>query len=239
MILMDHSLDCRYLKILPQFSAQSHRPCDQPFLSSAYISSLLPCEMGFPTLVTLTRCSKVLRGWIGELTTGDREKLSLWGIPPRLLKTAEVEVSRHLLCAAARFWKLAHHVFYFGRTELTPTLEEVRQICSFSKLMGPTVFMRWDGYIAVLRQLTGLSTVECKHKLIYTDGPTPMLHLEYFDQVAKKCAVLEYELWLRGFVTRFLGELIFSHGRMTVVIKIAEIAPVVVTQQIDLAPVVL
>ena len=86
--------------------------------------------------------SEVLRGWIGELTVGDREKLCLWGIPSKLLNIAEVEVSRHLLCAAARFWKPGHHVFYFGKTELTPTLEEVRRICSFSKLLGPTMFMR-------------------------------------------------------------------------------------------------
>ena len=42
-----------------------------------------------------------------------------------------------------------------------------------------------------------------------------------------------------GFVTCFLGELIFNHDRMTVAIEVAEIALVVVTQQIDLAPVVL
>ena len=41
------------------------------------------------------------------------------------------------------------------------------------------------------------------------------------------------------FITRFLGKLIFSHGRMTVAIEVAEIALTVVTQQIDLAPVVL
>ena len=66
-----------------------------------------------------------------------------------------------------------------------------------------------------------------------------MLRLEYFDQVAKKRTALGYELWLRGFVTYFVGELIFSHGRMTVAIEIAEIALAVVTRQIDLAPVVL
>ena len=42
-----------------------------------------------------------------------------------------------------------------------------------------------------------------------------------------------------GFVTRFLGELVFSHGRLTVAIEIAEIALAVVTRQIDLALVVL
>ena len=67
----------------------------------------------------------LLQGWIGELTVGDREKLSLWGVLPRLLKIAEVDVNRHLLCAAAKFWKPVHHVFHFGKTELTPTLEEV------------------------------------------------------------------------------------------------------------------
>ena len=41
------------------------------------------------------------------------------------------------------------------------------------------------------------------------------------------------------FVTRFLGELIFSHVQMTVAIEVTEIALTVVTQQIDLAPVVL
>ena len=51
----------------------------------------------------------------------------------------------------------------------------------------------------------------------------------YFDEVAKKCAELGDELWLRGFVTRFLGKLVFSHGRMTVAIEIAEIALAVVT----------
>ena len=143
------------------------------------------------------------------------------------------------MCAAARFWKLVHHVFRFGRTELTPTMEEVNQICGFSKLMGLVVFMRHDGYVAVLSQLIGLSTVDCKKRLISIDGPVPMLRLNYFDEVAKKRIALGDELWLRGFVTRFLGELIFTHGRMTVTIEVAETALTVVTRQIDLAPVVL
>ena len=191
--------------------------------------------MGFPTLVTLTHCSETLREWIGKLTEDDREKLRLWGIPSKLLRAADVEVSRHLLCAAARFWKPAHHVFHFERTELTPTLEEVRRIYGFSKLMGPTIFMRCDRYIVILSQLSGLSTDNCQQRLICPDGPTPMLHLGYFDETVEKCTELRDELWLRGFVTRFLGELIFTHGRMTVAIKIAEITLVVVTQQIDLA----
>ena len=82
--------------------------------------------MGYPTLETLVHCSETLRVWIGKLTQDGCEKLRLWGIPTKLLKATDFEVSRHLLCAAARFWKPAHHVFCFGRTELTPTLEEVR-----------------------------------------------------------------------------------------------------------------
>ena len=105
--------------------------------------------MGFPTLVTLMHCSETLREWIGKLTEDDREKLHLWNIPSKLLRAVDVEVSRHLLCTAARFWKPAHHVFRFGRTELTPTLEEVRRICGFSKLMGPSIFIRRNRYIAV------------------------------------------------------------------------------------------
>ena len=77
--------------------------------------------MGFPTLVTPMHCSDTMQEWIRELTEADRT----WGIPSKLLKTADIEVSCHLLYAAARFWKLAHHVFRFGWTELTPTLEEV------------------------------------------------------------------------------------------------------------------
>ena len=173
------------------------------------------------------------------LTEADREKLSLWGIPPRLLKAADVEVSRHLLCAAARFWKPAHHVFRFGRTELTLTLEEVRRICGFSTLMGPTVFMRRSGYVTILRQLTGLSAQSCEKRLVCVDGPISALRLNYFEEISKKRAALGDELWLRGFVTRFLGELIFNHGRMTVAIEVAEIALAVVTRQIDLAPVIL
>ena len=169
----------------------------------------------------------------------DREKLSLWDVPPRLLKAADVEVSRHLLCAAARFWKLAHHVFRFGRTELTPTLEEVHRICGFSKLMGPTVFTRRDGYVAILKHLTGLSVECCEKRLVSIDGPVPMLRLNYFEEVSKKRATLGDELWLRGFVTLFLGELIFTHGWTTVAIKVAKIALAMVTRQTDLAPVVL
>ena len=66
-----------------------------------------------------------------------------------------------------------------------------------------------------------------------------MLSLAYFDEVAKMHAELGYELRLRGFVTRFLGEHVFSHDRMTVAIEVAEIAHAMVTWQIDLAPVVL
>ena len=57
-----------------------------------------------------------------------------------------------------------------------------------------------------------------------------MLNLAYFDKVAKKRAELGDELWLRGFVTRFLGELVFSHDRMTVSIEVAEIALAMVTR---------
>ena len=114
--------------------------------------------MGFPTLVTPAHCFETLREWIGKLTKDDCEKLRLWGIPTKLLKLTDIEVSRHLLCTAARFWKLAHHIFRFDRTVLTPTLEEVCRICGFSKIMGPPIFMRHDRYIAVLSQLTGLST---------------------------------------------------------------------------------
>ena len=163
----------------------------------------------------------------------------MWGLLSKLLKAAEVEVSRHLLCAVVRFWKPTHHVFHFGKVELTPTLEEVRRIYGFSKIMGPAVFMRRDSYAIVLSQLTGLSTMDCQQRLVCTNGPAPMLCLEYFDEAVEKRVALGDELWLRGFVTHFLGELIFSHGRMTVPIEVAEIALTVVTQQIDLAPVVL
>ena len=94
-------------------------------------------------------------------------------------------------------------------------------------------------YITALWLLTGLLTEECQKKLICTSGPEPMLSLTYSDEVTKKRVELGDELWLWGFVTHFLGELVFSHGRMTVAIKVAEIALAVVTQQIDLAPVVL
>ena len=195
--------------------------------------------MVYPTLVTPMHCSGTLREWIGKLTKDDREKLHTWGIPSKLLKVADVEVSRHLLCAAARFWKPVHHVFHFGRKELTPTLEEVRQICSFSRLMGTTIFVRRDKYIATLSQLSGLSMKGCQQRLVCTSGPTPMLRLAYFDEIMEKRAELGDELWLWGFVTRFLGELIFTHGRMIVAIEITEIALAVVTWQINLAPVVL
>ena len=118
-------------------------------------------------------------------------------------------------------------------------LEEVCWICGFSKLMGPTIFMRRDRYIAVLSQLSGLSTENCQQRLMCSSGLTPMLRLGYFDETVEKRAELRDELWLRRFVTHFLGELIFTHDRMTVAIEIAEIALAVVTQQIDLTPVVL
>ena len=148
--------------------------------------------------MTPTHSSETLREWIGELTEGDRERLCLWGLPSKLLRVAEVEVSRHLLCAAIRFWKPAHNVFRFDRIELMPMLEEVRQTCCFFELMGPAVFMRRDGYVAVLSQLTGLSTVDYKKMLICTNGLVPLLHMGYFDETAKKCAELGDELWFKA-----------------------------------------
>ena len=150
--------------------------------------------MDFPTLVISIHCSETLREWIGKLTEDDCEKLRLWGIPSKLLRAADVEMSRHLLYAAARFWKPTHHVFRFGRKDLTPMLEEVRWISDFSKIMGPAVFMRHDGYAAVLSQLTRLSTVDCQQRLVCTNGPAPMLCLEYFDEAANKHAELGDEL---------------------------------------------
>ena len=99
--------------------------------------------------------------------------------------------------------------------------------------------MRRDKYIAVLCKLSGLSTDRCQQRLICTSGRAPILRLHNFDEIIDKRAELGDDLWLRGFVTRFLGELIFTHGRMTVAIEIAEIALAMVTRQIDLAPVVL
>ena len=95
--------------------------------------SMLSCMQGFPTMVTPTRCSDVLRAWIEALTVEDCERLWSWGISTKFLSIANVEVSRYLLCAAARFWKPAFHVFHFGQVEMTPTLEEVRRICSLSR----------------------------------------------------------------------------------------------------------
>ena len=181
-------------------------------------------------MVTPMHCSDTLRKWIGELAVGDRERMRTWGISSKLLRAADVEVSRHLLSVAARFWKPVHHVFRFGKTELTPTLEEVRRICCFSMIMGLAMFMRRDGYVAVLSQLTGLSTVDYQQRLVCTNRPAPMLCLEYFDEAAEKRAELGDELWLWGFVTRFLGKLIFSHDRMTVAIEVAKITLAVVTQ---------
>ena len=57
-----------------------------------------------------------------------------------------------------------------------------------------------------------------------------MLCLGYFDEAVEKRAELGDELWLRSFVTHFLGELIFSYGWMTVTIEVAEITLDVVTQ---------
>ena len=57
-----------------------------------------------------------------------------------------------------------------------------------------------------------------------------MLSLTYFDEVAKKHAELGDELWFRGFVTCFLGKLVFSHGQMTVAIEVVEIALAIVTR---------
>ena len=78
----------------------------------------------------------------------------------------------------------------------------------------------------------------CEKRLVCIDGHVPMLRLNYFEEVAKKHATLGDELWLCGFITRFLGELIFTHGRTTIAIEVAEIVLAVVTWQIDLAPVV-
>ena len=85
-------------------------------------------------MVTPVHCFDVLQAWIGTLTIEDREKLRSWGISTKFLSIANVEVSRYLLCAIARFWKLAHHIFRFGQVELTPTLEEVCRICCLSRL---------------------------------------------------------------------------------------------------------
>ena len=57
-----------------------------------------------------------------------------------------------------------------------------------------------------------------------------MLRLEYFDEVASRRALLGDDMWLRGFVIRFLGELVISLSRMTVAIEVAEIALAVVTR---------
>ena len=57
-----------------------------------------------------------------------------------------------------------------------------------------------------------------------------MLRLAYFDDTVERHAELGDELWLQGFVTHFLGELVFTHGRLTVAIEIVEIELTVVTR---------
>ena len=135
-------------------------------------------------MVTPVHYFDTLLGWIGVLTANDREKLRLWGISTKFLGIANVEVSRYMLCVAARFWKPAHHVFHFGQVELTPTLKEVRRICCLSRLQGPAIFMRHDGYLSVLNLLTRLRSGDCERRLVCKDGNSPMLRLEYFDEVA-------------------------------------------------------
>ena len=135
-------------------------------------------------MVTLVHCSNVLRAWIGTLTVEDCERLQSWGISTKLLSIANVEVSRYLLCATDQFWKSAYHVFRFGQVEMTPTLEEVRQICSLSRLQGPAIFMRRDGYLSVLNLLTGLQSGDCDRRLVCRDGDSPMLRLGYFDEMS-------------------------------------------------------
>ena len=61
------------------------------------------------------------------------------------------------------------------------------------------------------------------------DGSTTMLRFDYFDEVASSRTTLDDDLWLRGFVVRFFGKLVFSHGRMMVVIEVAEISLAMVT----------
>ena len=134
-------------------------------------------------MVTPVLYSNVLRAWIGPLTAGGREKLRSWGISTKFLSIASVKVSRYLLCASAWFWKPAHHVFRFDQVELTPTLEEVRRICCLSRLQGPAIFMRRDGYLSVLNLLTGLRSGDCDRRLVCKDGDSPMLRLGHFDEV--------------------------------------------------------
>ena len=70
--------------------------------------------------------------------------------------------------------------------------------------------MRRDGYLFVLNLLTGLRSGDCNRHLVCRDGDSPMLRLGYFDEVARKRAVLDDDLWLRGFVVCFLGELVLA-----------------------------
>ena len=109
--------------------------------------------------MTPVHCSDALWAWIGDLTTGDRERLWLWGISFRFLGITDVEVSWHIVCAATRFWKLTHHVFHFGKVEMTPTLEEVHWIYVLSRLLRLVVFVWHDDYAIVLHQLIGLTMV--------------------------------------------------------------------------------
>ena len=99
-----------------------------------------------------------------------------------------------------------------------------------SRLQGPAIFMRCDGYLFVLNLLTGLWSGDCDRRLVCKDGDSPMLCLGYFDEVFQKRAMLGDDLWLHRFVVRFLGELVFSHGRMTVAIEVVEIALAMVTR---------
>ena len=84
--------------------------------------------------------------------------------------------------------------------------------------------MRRDGYLSVLNLLTRFWSGDCDCRLVCRDGDSPMLRLGYFDEMAQKHAVLGDDLWLCGFAVRFFGELVFSHGRMTVAIEVVEIA---------------
>jgi len=177
---------------------------------------------------TPKHCSEALRSWIDALTSKDREQLKTWGISSSLLCIAKVEVNWHLLCAVARFWKPTLHVFRFGQAELTITLEEVRRICGLSPFLPPPVFFCHASYAHVVSRLTGNSMEDCEKNIICRDGSTPMIR---FDNIIG--ARSSHPLWLFCFVLRFFGELIFSHGRTTVPVEVAEIALAVTAREID------
>jgi hypothetical protein len=173
------------------------------------------------------------------LTKEDRLILKKWGVTTGMLDLVRVPIDVNLLSVLISRWNPELHIFQMHGFEMTVTLEETQFLCQTRRGYPLLHFRSAACYqIRVLAFLdAGLFTNS--HHVFNKDGPIPLIDLEWIGKAMQNRDIYGQERWLRFFLIRFLGEVLFSYGKMRVPLEVAVIAEAMSDQTFDIGAVIL